>query len=464
MALLCLSKAVGKPYEIEIFRAGKREASNGIAYDFPVSALKEVVDTYDPGNFRAPLIVSHDTDGQKDANIAESELCYGVPDKLRLVGDRLKAVFTTIVPQAVEWIKTGMLHSISSSFYTPNSRHNPYPGKHSLRHIALLGKTPPAVKGLAPINLCEFSINNNLDGVLEFSIPMYDDANAIAAALFQRFREYLIDAESLEVADRVLPMDEIQKLRDCGSDWRKEVAMIRSQIYELQSASASAQEYPIYKESMKKKSDLASMADDAGMDASAIAESTGIDESDVAAFMDGSKKPSKKQKMSIMDALGAEYDEEEMDYQENLEQRLKALEIKEKALNKKMHDVERKEIVSFVEGLVQQGKVLAAKKDDTITLLLNTADVDKVEFSQSTVSPRQALMDMLNDQPAWNYGEAIASSETDPNGYHPQRFAGASSDSLDADAKIRAYCTKHNKNPDNIADYSEAMVELGITY
>jgi hypothetical protein len=221
-----------QPYEIEIFKAGQHTASNGATLDFPRHKLSEAANTYNPKIFRAPAIISHDTDGVADRTIADKELCYGVPAQIKLVGNSLKAIFHKMSPKLVQWLRDGALHSISPSFYLPNSPNNPYPGKLALRHIAFLGKTPPSVKGLAPIpeppidwseadfeeyGYCEFNVFAPETGVVDFSIGlnnMFISPITIAADLFQRYREHLIDSEDLETAESVLPADQIQALRE----------------------------------------------------------------------------------------------------------------------------------------------------------------------------------------------------------------------------------------------------------
>ena len=47
-----------------------------------------------------------------------------------------------------DYVKNGLYKKVSASFYSPESKINPEPGKWSLRHVAMLGAQPPAVKGL----------------------------------------------------------------------------------------------------------------------------------------------------------------------------------------------------------------------------------------------------------------------------------------------------------------------------
>lgn len=58
-------------------------------------------------------------------------------------------------------IESGQFENKSISFYTPDSVFNPYPGCYSLRHVALLGAEPPAVKTLGPIASVQYSEFDN---------------------------------------------------------------------------------------------------------------------------------------------------------------------------------------------------------------------------------------------------------------------------------------------------------------
>jgi len=155
--------------EIEIIRTGTHTSSNGITVSFNRSDLEEIAATYDPSHFQAPLIISHDTKGMGDRQLAHSEFAYGAPKALKVVGDRLRAVFEKISPEFVQWVRDGKLLSVSSSIYLRGSPTNPTPGKLSLRHIAGLGKSPPAIKGMSPLSLSELTFDEPEEGLVTLS-------------------------------------------------------------------------------------------------------------------------------------------------------------------------------------------------------------------------------------------------------------------------------------------------------
>jgi transcriptional regulator with XRE-family HTH domain len=436
---------MSKCVEIEIFKSGKQVASNGAEFNFSVSDLKQAVNSFNPEYFRPPTIVSHDTKGIKDSEVAHSELCYGVPKYLKVVGDTLKAGYEKISPKVKQWVRDGLLHSVSSSFYLPSSPSNPYPGKLSLRHIALLGKTPPAVKGLRQL---EFQVSEHQEGVVEFSMNV--SAWGTCADLFQRFREYLIDKESIEVADRVLPIYEIENLRNMGESYTSlygTISGLEMQVSEMRQhmLSKPSVEYMEGDYKTKMKASGKSIAD--------ISEESGIEESEISDIVNNGKKPTASQRKKLDKCFE---EKEGMDYEEYLNEREEAVEKKEKEL-------EKREITDFVESLINQGKIIAAKRDDTVTLLLASSDNKTANFSEASggkKTPRQALKDMLNDQPSWNYGEEIASpipkipkvpSFNAPDGYGVDEASGG------LYKKAVAYAKANNLDINDTAEFTEAL-------
>jgi hypothetical protein len=67
---------------------------------------------------------------------------------------------------AKDLVKNGHYRKVSISFYSPESTINPHKGKWSARHLALLGASPPAVKGLEPFSFSEG------EGVYDFAVSL----------------------------------------------------------------------------------------------------------------------------------------------------------------------------------------------------------------------------------------------------------------------------------------------------
>jgi hypothetical protein len=69
-------------------------------------------------------------------------------------------------PVAKDLVKDGHYRKVSISFYSPDSAINPSKGKWSARHLALLGASPPAVKGLEPFSFSE------QEGIYDFAVSL----------------------------------------------------------------------------------------------------------------------------------------------------------------------------------------------------------------------------------------------------------------------------------------------------
>jgi hypothetical protein len=70
---------------------------------------------------------------------------------------------------AKDLVKNGHYRKVSISFYSPDSQINPHGGKWSARHLALLGASPPAVKGLEPFSF------NEAEGCFDFAVTLSPD-------------------------------------------------------------------------------------------------------------------------------------------------------------------------------------------------------------------------------------------------------------------------------------------------
>jgi hypothetical protein len=180
--------------EIEIIRAGTHTSANGIVVTFDRRDLEEIAANYNPSHFQAPLIISHDTLGIPDRQLAHSEFAYGAPKKLKVVGDRLRAVFDKIAPEFVQWVRDGKLLSVSSSIYLRNSPTNPTPGRLALRHIAGLGSSPPAIKGMTPLSLMEVAFDESEGkGIILCSESVVSHDTGILLAEFDTERDKRMD-------------------------------------------------------------------------------------------------------------------------------------------------------------------------------------------------------------------------------------------------------------------------------
>ncbi len=117
-----------------------------------------MVKTYDPSIHEAPLVIGHAGDN-------DSLPAYGWIQGFSKQGGNLYAD-VAFTDTAKDLVKDGHYRKVSISFYSPDSAINPHKGKWSARHLALLGASPPAVKGLEPFSFSE------AEGVYDFAVAL----------------------------------------------------------------------------------------------------------------------------------------------------------------------------------------------------------------------------------------------------------------------------------------------------
>ena len=118
--------------------------------------LLEIVESHDNSKHTPPLVLGHSGDDPRRVPKNDSQPRFGFPDKLYVEEDPATGKANLygdlkITPQMAELIDSGLYASRSISFYPEDSIVNPSPGKKHLRHIAMLGGVPPAIKGLEDI-------------------------------------------------------------------------------------------------------------------------------------------------------------------------------------------------------------------------------------------------------------------------------------------------------------------------
>jgi len=143
---------------IHVFKAGDQTSAQGVQRNFSDKDLEQVVKTYDPAIHEAPLVIGHAGDN-------DSTPAYGWIKGFAKQGSNLYAD-VAFTDTAKDLVKDGHYRKVSISFYSPDSAINPHKGKWSARHLALLGASPPAVKGLEPFSFSE------AEGVYDFAVAL----------------------------------------------------------------------------------------------------------------------------------------------------------------------------------------------------------------------------------------------------------------------------------------------------
>ena len=125
-------------HEVEIFSTGTHTDSAGVTHTFTADDLRQIAESYDPGYHEAPVVIGHP---------ATDSPAYGWVKALQVVGDKLVATIS-MVSEFAAAVRAGLFRKRSASLYRDLGGRGMY-----LRHVGFLGGAPPAVKGLADLQL-----------------------------------------------------------------------------------------------------------------------------------------------------------------------------------------------------------------------------------------------------------------------------------------------------------------------
>ena len=158
---------------ITIFRTGRHTDNSGVSRYYSRDDLDHRVQAYNPEHHEAPLVIGHpETDSP----------AYGWIEKLRRVGDRLQAKPKQVHEAAEELVKDGHYKYVSPAFYADGS----------LRHVGLLGATPPAVKGLGAV---QFGNGDDYQSY-EFADTQEEDQGEASMNELEKLKKELAEKEA----------------------------------------------------------------------------------------------------------------------------------------------------------------------------------------------------------------------------------------------------------------------------
>ena len=146
--------------DIHIFSPGTQTSAQGVTREFTSGDLKQVASSYNAELHEAPIRIGHEDNDKVPS--------WGWVKQVKMKGQDLYAE-VEFSPLMEDYVKNGLYRKVSASFYSPESKINPEPGNWSLRHVAMLGAQPPAVKGLKGFAYAEESAD---EGVLDFAVEM----------------------------------------------------------------------------------------------------------------------------------------------------------------------------------------------------------------------------------------------------------------------------------------------------
>lgn len=187
---------------IEVFRAGTHTDSKGRVCSFTHADLDQMVRNHALG--AAPIVLGHPKD---------DDPAYGWVEDYRREGDSLFARFADINPQFAQAVAGGAYRNRSVSVFN-DAAHG-----WRVRHVGFLGAVPPAIDGLKPL---QFAAPE--DVCFEFAAPGRSLVWGLDAAanVLSSLRDWLIERDGVEAAERVLPQWRIAEIRESADVARTE--------------------------------------------------------------------------------------------------------------------------------------------------------------------------------------------------------------------------------------------------
>ena len=182
---------------------------SGATLQFSEDVLKAAAQAYDPTRHEAPLVVGHPRHDLPAYGWVQS-LQYSDGADGHEPG--LYALPAQVNPDFADMVAAGAFKKISASFYSPDAPNNPAPGQYYLRHVGFLGAQAPAVKGLQPPKIVNYSDAET--GVLTFG--EWDDVDN--ASLWRSLRDWFIGKFGQAEADTVIPGYKVQSLEQGAQD------------------------------------------------------------------------------------------------------------------------------------------------------------------------------------------------------------------------------------------------------
>lgn len=113
-----------------------------------------------------------------------------------------------VAPEFVKVVNGGYYDHVSLSLFEPDAPSNPVPGVYYPRHLGFLGAAAPAVPGLGTVS---FAAD---EGTVCFALDLGDWNDRTIARMFRNIKNYLIEAIGAEKADKVIDEYDLQSVTE----------------------------------------------------------------------------------------------------------------------------------------------------------------------------------------------------------------------------------------------------------
>lgn len=172
---------------VQIFEGGQQTDSEGVTHNGNELIDKAVAQF--SSNHEPPVCIGHPKDNAP---------AWGWVEGLKKEGQSLWAKFKQVQPEFEDMVKRGMFKKRSAAFYPDGS----------LRHVAFLGASPPAVKGMPDMAFSDKAIT------FEYSDSL---TNYTLAGILGRLRDYLIEKDGIDKANQIIGEYDVDALKTAAT-------------------------------------------------------------------------------------------------------------------------------------------------------------------------------------------------------------------------------------------------------
>lgn len=328
---------------IPIFKAGQHTDSSGKQHSYTVDDLDKMVTLYneqpDTDKHLAPHILGHE--------VKSSTRSFGWLDQVRREGETLFGATKEFDPSFVELIKSGAFKFRSLAFDK----------KGLIRHVAWLGAARPAIAGLGEVHfeapkdeLTMFAWEVEQSEYHEMFGWWAENNFKSAVNMFRKMRDFLIETTSIERANEIMPVEELDRMATTEAPRVRTEPMLASTFNEMKDEPMGTQQ-----PNTKPAAQFAEGDDEGGAGgASPVPPSDGT-QAGIVAKMDEMSK-------TILE----------------LKDQVSALKIQNETLQT---EAETASFSAYLEGLITEQRILPADKDFHLDQMQINARIGSRQFS-----------------------------------------------------------------------------------
>lgn len=405
---------------IAIFKTGIHTDSNGNTKAWTEKDLDNIVSKYDPSDHEAPVVIGHPQNNTP---------AYGWVESLKREGQTLYMKMKDVIPAFADMVMQKMFKKRSISLYPDGT----------LRHVGWLGAAPPAIKGLP-----DFAFRDEGSAVtMEF---MEDMHISTIRQVFQRIRDWIIEKEGGEQADKIINQWDLESLRNIESD-------------DSVAAPAFAGQNKGKEEKAMKFFDwLKGLAAKEGVTIEDLPTAgPAFNDVDMQAKFDAAIKEKE-----------TEFSEKVASLDEARKKKEAELKAREDALKSQEKEGKKKNVQSFVEDLAKQGKIVPAMMKVGMGLQSFMEQISEIETpiefgegdEKKSQTPIEFMQSFLSALPkSIEFGE-VAVRDKDVSGNASEKITSLTKKKMEENKKItysQAFTEVQRENPDLAAEYAEDL-------